>query len=57
VEKASADLIVAEHDLARQKELCRLCGGLCGHDVEEANDRYLQAKAELARAKARARLR
>jgi hypothetical protein len=34
VEKAGADLLAAEHDLQRQEELCRLCGGLCGRDVQ-----------------------
>jgi multidrug resistance efflux pump len=57
LEKARADLIAAERDLERQQYLCRQCGGLCGHDVDDAYDRYRQAKAELERAEARARLR
>jgi multidrug resistance efflux pump len=57
VEKARADLIAADHDLQRQKELARLCNSLGGRDVEVAYERYLQAKAALERAEAKVRLR
>jgi membrane fusion protein, heavy metal efflux system len=53
--KASAEIIAAEHDLGRQKEL------LASHaasqrDFEQSEDAYRKAKAELERARQKARL-
>jgi multidrug efflux pump subunit AcrA (membrane-fusion protein) len=52
--KAEADLIAAERDYKRQKQLCEAC--CTQRDLEMADDRYRQAKAELERARAKARL-
>ena len=43
--KAEADLLAAEHDYKRQKQLCEAC--CTQRDVEMADDRYRQAKADL----------
>ncbi len=55
VHKAEADLIAAEHDYKRQKDLEKQHAAAT-RDVETAEDRYRQAKAELERAQAKARL-
>jgi membrane fusion protein, heavy metal efflux system len=55
VHKAEADLIAAEHDYKRQKDLEKQHAAAT-RDVEAAEDRYRQAKAELERAQAKARL-
>jgi membrane fusion protein, heavy metal efflux system len=58
VGKANADLIAAEHDFKRQKELFDSPGGHAASqkDVEVAEDNYRKAKAELERAKQKAYL-
>ena len=53
--KAQADLIAAEHDFRRQKELYEAHAG-SQRDFESAEDNYGKAKAEMERAKAKARL-
>ncbi len=55
VHKAEADLIAAEHDFNRQKDLEKQHAAAT-KDVEAAEDRYRQAKAELERAQAKSRL-
>jgi cobalt-zinc-cadmium efflux system membrane fusion protein len=55
VHKAEADLTAAEHDFKRQKDLEKQHAAAT-KDVESAEDRYRQAKAELERAQAKARL-
>jgi membrane fusion protein, heavy metal efflux system len=50
VHKAEADLIAAEHDLKRKKQLKEEQAGPQA-DVEAANDTYRRAKAELERAR------
>jgi len=53
--KGQADLIAAEHDFRRQKELYEAHAG-SQRDFESAEDNYGKAKAEMERAKAKARL-
>jgi cobalt-zinc-cadmium efflux system membrane fusion protein len=53
--KASADLIAAEHDLARQKDLYEAHAG-AQKDLETAQDNFGKAKAEMDRARQKARL-
>lgn len=48
--KAEADLIAAEHDLKRKKDLFEQKAG-SGSDLETAEDNYRRAKAELERAR------
>jgi cobalt-zinc-cadmium efflux system membrane fusion protein len=55
VHKAEADLTAAEHDYKRQKDLEKQHAAAT-KDVEAAEDRYRQAKAELERAQAKANL-
>jgi cobalt-zinc-cadmium efflux system membrane fusion protein len=55
VHKAEADLTAAEHDFKRQKDLEKQHAAAT-KDVESSEDRYRQAKAELERAQAKARL-
>jgi cobalt-zinc-cadmium efflux system membrane fusion protein len=55
VEKAHADLVAAEHELARQKELVAAHAGT-QRDLEAAEDAWRKAKAEMQRAQQRARL-
>jgi cobalt-zinc-cadmium efflux system membrane fusion protein len=55
VHKAEADLIAAEHDYKRQKDLEKQHAAAT-RDVEASEDRYRQAKAELERAEAKAKL-
>jgi len=50
VHKAQADMIAAEHDLKRKKNLYEQKAGPAA-DVEAANDTYRKAKAELERAR------
>jgi cobalt-zinc-cadmium efflux system membrane fusion protein len=50
VHKAEADILAAEHDLKRKKDLYSQKAGPQS-DVEAANDTYRKAKAELERAK------
>jgi cobalt-zinc-cadmium efflux system membrane fusion protein len=50
VHKAEADLIAAEHDLKRKKELYEQKAGSAS-DLETAQDNYRRAKAELERAR------
>ena len=50
VHKAEADLIAAEHDLRRKKDLYEQKAGTAS-DLETAEDNYRRAKAELERAK------
>ena len=52
--KAQADLIAAEHDFKRQKELFDAHAG-SQKDFEAAEDNYRKAKAELDRARSRRR--
>jgi cobalt-zinc-cadmium efflux system membrane fusion protein len=54
-DKAHADLVAAEHELARQKELFEAHAGT-KRDLETAQDNYAKAKAELERARSKARL-
>jgi cobalt-zinc-cadmium efflux system membrane fusion protein len=49
VHKAEADMIAADHDLKRKKELFEQQAGSAA-DLEVANDNYRRAKAELERA-------
>ena len=53
--KGQADLIAAEHDFRRQKELFEAHAG-SQRDFESAEDNFGKAKAEMERAKAKARL-
>jgi membrane fusion protein, heavy metal efflux system len=53
VHKAEADLIAAEHDLKRKKELFEQKAGAAA-DLEASNDNYRRAKAELERAQQKA---
>jgi cobalt-zinc-cadmium efflux system membrane fusion protein len=53
--KAAADLAAAEHDLARQKDLYESHAG-AQKDFEVAQDNYGKAKAEMDRARQKARL-
>jgi membrane fusion protein, heavy metal efflux system len=55
VHKAEADLVAAEHDLKRKKQLKEEQAGPQA-DVEAANDTYRRAKAELERARAKEQL-
>jgi cobalt-zinc-cadmium efflux system membrane fusion protein len=55
VHKAEADVIAAEHDLKRKKELFEQKAGPAA-DVEAAQDTYRKAKAELERAREKERL-
>jgi membrane fusion protein, heavy metal efflux system len=55
VDKADADLIAAQHELDRQKALVEAQAG-ARRDLEAAEDNERKARAELQRAKARARL-
>jgi multidrug resistance efflux pump len=52
--KAEADLLAAEHDFARQRQL--YAAGEPMRDYEAAEEIYQDAKAELERARARAQL-
>jgi cobalt-zinc-cadmium efflux system membrane fusion protein len=52
--KAEAELVAARHDYMRQKDLCKRCGNQ--RDEEAAEERYRDAKANLERARVRARL-
>jgi cobalt-zinc-cadmium efflux system membrane fusion protein len=54
LQKAQASSIAAEHDFERQKQLYQLCHSRA--DYEAAQGNYLQAKAELERARESARL-
>ncbi len=53
--KASADLIAAEHDFKRQKELFE-AHAASQKDLEQSEDNYRKAKAEMDRAKQKAYL-
>jgi cobalt-zinc-cadmium efflux system membrane fusion protein len=53
--RAEADLIAAEHDYTRQKDLYKV-HAVSARDAEAAEDRYRQARAELERAQGKARL-
>jgi membrane fusion protein, heavy metal efflux system len=53
--KAQADLIAAEHDFRRQKELFEAHAG-SQRDYESAEDNHGKAKAEMERARQKARL-
>jgi cobalt-zinc-cadmium efflux system membrane fusion protein len=53
VHKAEADLIAAEHDLRRKKELFEQKAGAAA-DLEASNDNYRRARAELERAQQKA---
>lgn len=55
VHKAEADRIAAEHDLDRQRELLA-AKATSQRDFEQAEDAYRKARAELERAKQKARL-
>jgi cobalt-zinc-cadmium efflux system membrane fusion protein len=55
VHKAQADLIAAEHDVKRKKELYEQKAGAAA-DLEASNDNYRKAKAELERAQQKAYL-
>jgi cobalt-zinc-cadmium efflux system membrane fusion protein len=55
VGKAKADLIAAEHDFRRQKEMLEMHAA-SQKDVEVAADNYRRAKAEMERAEQKARL-
>lgn len=55
VNKANAELIAAEHDLAREKELLA-AHAASQRDYEQSEDSYRKAKAELDRARQKARL-
>jgi cobalt-zinc-cadmium efflux system membrane fusion protein len=54
-DKAHADLVAAEHELARQKELFEAHAGT-QRDLELAQDNHAKAKAELERTRSKARL-
>jgi cobalt-zinc-cadmium efflux system membrane fusion protein len=53
--KAEADLVAAGHELRRQKELFEARAG-SKRDLEQAEDNELKARAEVNRARAKARL-
>jgi cobalt-zinc-cadmium efflux system membrane fusion protein len=53
VRKAEADLIAADHDFKRQKDLCRHC---TTREVEAVEDNYRAARAKAANAWAKAKL-
>ena len=53
--KAEADLVAAEHDLARQKDLYQAHAG-AQKDLEVAEDNFGKARAEMERARRKARL-
>ncbi len=53
--KANADLIAAEHELTRQREMFALHAG-SRRDLEAVEDNYRRARAELERAAQKARL-
>ena len=53
--KADADLIAAEHDYKRQKELSAL-HAVSQRDYENAEDNYRKARAEMERARQKGRL-
>ena len=55
VHKAEADLTAAQHDFTRQKDLEKQHAAAT-KDVEAAEDRFRQAKAEMERAQAKANL-
>ena len=55
VEKAEADLIAAQHELARQTALVEAQAG-ARRDLESATDNERKARAEVQRAQARTRL-
>lgn len=55
VEKASADLISAERELKRQRELVAAHAG-AQRDLDQAESAYDRARAELSRAERRARM-
>lgn len=55
VHKAEADMIAAEHDLRRKKELYEQKAGSAA-DLEASNDTYRRAKAELERAQRKEQL-
>jgi membrane fusion protein, heavy metal efflux system len=55
LDKARADLIAAEHDLGRQKELFS-AHAASQRDYETAEDNYRKSKAEVERARQKARL-
>jgi cobalt-zinc-cadmium efflux system membrane fusion protein len=55
VHKAEADLIAAQHDYQRKKELFEQKAGSAA-DLEASEDNYRRAKAELERARAKAAL-
>src|SRR5260221_9076388 len=55
VNKAQADLIAAEHELKRQKELFE-AHARAQRDLEQAEDNERKARAELNRSRAKARL-
>jgi cobalt-zinc-cadmium efflux system membrane fusion protein len=55
VHKAQADLIAAEHDLKRKKELFELRAVAAG-DLEASTDNYRRAKAEMERAQRKEQL-
>jgi membrane fusion protein, heavy metal efflux system len=55
VHKAQADVIAAEHDLKRKKELYEQKAGSAA-DLEASNDTYRKAKAELERAQRKEQL-
>jgi cobalt-zinc-cadmium efflux system membrane fusion protein len=55
VHKADADLVAAEHDVRRKKELHEQKAG-SGADLEASNDNYRKAKAEVERARQKEQL-
>jgi cobalt-zinc-cadmium efflux system membrane fusion protein len=55
VHKAEADMIAAEHDLKRKKDLFEHQAGPAA-DVEASNDNYRRVKAELERARSKEQL-
>jgi cobalt-zinc-cadmium efflux system membrane fusion protein len=55
MQKAEADLIAAEHDYQRQRELLAI-HAVAQRDYEMAEDNYRKARAEVERARAKARL-
>lgn len=55
IAKAEADLVAAEHDYKRQKEL-EAIKAVARRDLENAEDNYRKARAELDRSRAKGRL-
>jgi cobalt-zinc-cadmium efflux system membrane fusion protein len=55
IAKADADVVAAEHDYKRQKEL-QAIKAVATRDLEAAEDNYRKARAELDRARAKGRL-